>query len=205
MLSLGFFTGARIGTITSLGVKDVENAFPDSQTPNTYRLRVGPGTGVKTKFDVGGELLVPKFLIDELKAYAYCMQRLKRQVIASDGNRRLLFLTTRGNPYEAGSFNRLMTDLRRRAVNAGLRFMESFKFHQTRPTFGTWLMGIALGVTSTKAAVAFVRDAMLHKDEKTTLLYVHFIEQQPLKVEIANEFSAAFAGVFGRDWEKYNA
>lgn len=145
MLSLGILTGARIETITSLGVKDVENAYPDAQSPSTYRLRVGPGTGVKTKFDVSGELLVPQFLINELKTYAYTMRRLRRQAIASERDRGLLFLTTRGNPYVGGSFNRLMTDLRRRAVSLGLRFMENFKFHQTRSTFGTWLMGVALG------------------------------------------------------------
>jgi integrase len=205
ILSLGFLTGARIETITSLGVKDIENAYPDVQTPNTFRLRVGPGTGVKTKFDVTGELLVPKFLIDELKAYAYTMQRLRRQAIASKVNRGLLFLTTRGNPYKAGTFSRLMTDLRRRAASPELRFMKSFKFHQTRATFGTWLMGVALRITNSKAAVAFVRDAMLHKDEKTTFLYVRFIEQEPLKEEIANEFSAAFAGVFNRNWNQYDA
>jgi integrase len=205
ILCVGVVTGARIETITTLGVKNIENAYPDAQTPDTYRLRVGPGTGVKTKFDVSGELLVPRFLINDLKAYAYTMQRLRRQAIASEANRGLLFLTTRGNPYEAGSFNRLMTDLRRRAVSADLRFMTSFKFHQTRATFGTWLMGVALRVTNTKAAVTFVRDAMLHKDETTTFLYVRFIEQEPVKAEIANEFSAAFSGVIKRDWNQYCA
>ena len=205
MLLLGVLTGARVETITTLGVKDIENAYPDVQTPNTYRLRVGPGTGVKTKFDVSGELLVPQFLINELKAYAYTMRRLRRQAIASKLNRGLLFLTVRGNPYEAGTFTRLMTDLRRRAVKASLRFMEHFKFHQTRATYGTWLMGVALRVSNTKAAVAFVRDAMLHKDEKTTFLYVRFIEQEPMKAEIANEFSATFSGVVNREWNQYHA
>jgi integrase len=205
MLSLGILTGARIETITSLGVKNIENAYPDAQTPDTYRVRVGPGTGVNTKFDVTGELLVPRFLIDQLKFYAYTMRRLKRQSVASEGNRGLLFLTTRGSRYESGSFNRLMTDLRRRTSSVGLRFMANFKFHQTRATFGTWLMGVALRVTNTKAAVAFVRDAMLHKDEKTTFLYVHFIEQEPVKAEIANEFSAAFSGIVNRDWNQYRA
>lgn len=205
MLSLGILTGARIETITSLGVANVENAYPDIQSPSTYRLRVGPGTNVKTKLDVSGELLIPQFLICELKAYAYTLHRLRRQAVASEENRGLLFLTARGNPYAAGTFNRLMTDLRRRAVTAGMRFMESFKFHQTRSTFGTWLMGVALGVTNSKAAVAFVRDAMLHKDEKTTFLYVRFIEQEPLKAKISNEFSSAFAGVFERNWDHYDA
>jgi integrase len=160
MLSLGILAGARIETITTLSVSDIENAYPDVQTQDTYRMRVGPGTNVRTKGAVSGELLVPRFLIEALKAYAYSMQRLRRQALASAPNRGRLFLTVRGNPYEPGSFNRLMTDLRRRALERGMRFMEGFKFHQTRATFGTWLMEVALRVSDAKTAVAFVRDAM---------------------------------------------
>lgn len=205
ILALGLLTGARIETITTLGVKDIENARPDAETPDTYRLRVGPGTGVNTKFDVSGELMVPKFLINDLREYAYSMRRLRRQGRASESNRGFLFLTIRGNQYESGSFNRLMTDLRRRALVAGMRFMGSFKFHQTRATFGTWLMEVALRVAGTKAAVAFVKDAMLHKDEKTTFLYVRFHEEAPVKAAVANEFSAVFSGIVARDWSQYYA
>lgn len=205
ILSLGVLTGARFETITTLGVKNIENAYPDAETPDTYRLPVGPGTGVNTKFDVSGELMVPKFLINDLMEYSYSVRRLRRQGLASEANRGLLFLTIQGNPYESGSFNRLMTDLRRRALGAGMRFMGSFKFHQTRATFGTWLMEVALRVAGTKAAVAFVRDAMLHKDEKTTFLYVRFHEQSPVKAAVANEFSAVFSGVVNRDWNQYHA
>lgn len=205
MLSLGVFSGARIDTIVSLGVKDIENAYPDSQTPDTYRLRVGPGTSVRTKFDVQGELMVPRFLIADLKAYAYSMQRLRRLDLARESNRRLLFLTSRGNSYESSTFNRLMTGLRRDAVAAGLRFMMKFRFHQTRATFGTWLMGVALNTADTKAAVAFVRAAMLHKDEKTTFRYVRFLEEAPLRAKISAEFSKIFTGIAKRDWSQYHA
>lgn len=205
ILSLGFLTGARIETITTLGIKNIENAHPDAETPNTYRIPIGPGTAVKTKFNVSGELMVPKFLINDLKEYAYSMRRLRRLRSSSTANRGLLFLTVQGNPYESGTFNRLMTDLRRRAIGAGLRFMGSFKFHQTRATFGTWLMGVALQVADPKAAAAFVKEAMLHKDEKTTFLYLRFHEEAPLKAAAANEFSAVFSGVVGRDWKQYRA
>lgn len=205
MIALGFHTGARFETVTTLSVKNIEEAYPDAQTPNTYLMPIGPGTGVKTKFDVSGALRVPDFLIKDLKDYAYSMQRLRRQALASDDIRGLLFLTVRGNPYESNSFTRLMTDLRRRALEAGMRFMVSFKFHQTRATFGTVLMEAALSVAPAKAAVAFVKDAMLHKDEKTTFLYVRFHEEMPIKEQVANEFSAIFSGVRNRDWNQYHA
>ncbi|NEX63445.1 tyrosine-type recombinase/integrase [Noviherbaspirillum galbum] len=205
MLSLGILAGARIDTITSLGVKNIETAYPDVQTPGTYRLRVGPGTGVRTKFDVSGELMVPKFLIDNLKEYSYSMQRLRRQDLASEPNRGLLFLTSRGNPYVSSTFNRLMTDLRRNAVADGLRFMHSFKFHQTRATFGTWLMGVAISVAGPKVAVEFVKQTMLHRHERTTFLYVRFLEEAPIKAQMAKEFSQAFSGLLKRDWTQYHA
>lgn len=205
MLALGVLSGPRIGTITTLKVRDIENAYPDIQAPDTYLLRVGPGTGVKTKGDVSGNLMVPKFLIDALKAYASSVHRLTRQARASESNRERLFLTTRGSPYEQGTLRRLMTDLRRDAVDAGLQFMQRFKFHQTRATFGTWLMGMALRVTNTKAAVAFVRDAMLHKNERTTFLYVRFHEDGHVKVEMANQYTNVFSGAVNRDWKQYGA
>lgn len=204
-LSLGFFTGARIGTITTLRVASVEDAIPDLSMTEFSRIPVGPGTGVSTKFSVSGDLLVPKFLIDALRRYTYSMDRLTRQAKARDECRDLLFLTSRGNPYQPETFNRLMTDLRRRAARHGLRFMLRFKFHQTRCTYGTWLMELALRVTSEAAAIAFVRDAMLHKDEAVTLRYVRFLQQAPVKAALSNEFTAAFSGISNRDWDKFDA
>lgn len=205
MLSIGLLTGARIETISTLRVKNIEGALPDDSMHGFYRVRVGPGTGVNTKFDVSGDLLVPDFLMDALKRYAYSMRRLRRQALASDKNRGRLFLTVKGNPYEASSFNRLMTDLRRRAVAAGLHFMRRFKFHQTRASYGTMLMGLALDVTSAKNAVAFVCGAMLHKDEATTMRYVRFIQNVPVKALISKEYTAVFSGVVNRDWSQFHA
>jgi integrase len=205
MLSIGVLTGARLGTITTLGVKNLEMAYPDPQAPDIYRLAVGPGTGVRTKFGVNGEILVPKFLIDELKQYAYSVHRLRRQNLAAEKSRGCLFLSRRGNPYGPNSINPLMSGLRKRAASAGLRFMERFKFHQTRATFGTSLMQTALTVTNAKAAVAILKAAMLHKDERTTLLYVRFLEEEPVKAEVSNQFTTLFSGVVKRDWSQFHA
>ena len=203
MLSIGFFTGARIGTITSLRIKNIEDAMSDLTMPSFYRVPVGPGTGVSTKFDVTGDLLVPNFLIKTLREYAYSMGRLSRQTRAPAESRDILFLTSRGNPYRQASFNRLMTDIRQRAVRGGCHFMRNFKFHQTRSTYGTWLMELALRVTNEAAAIAFVRDAMLHRKEATTLRYVRFIREISVKAAVSNEFSEAFSGIKGRDWKNF--
>ncbi|MFZ7338109.1 site-specific integrase, partial [Comamonas jiangduensis] len=125
LLSLGFLSGGRFGTLATLKVRHIEEAVTDYSMQGFRRIRVGPGTGVKTKYDVSGDLLVPSFLIEALKGYAYSMQRLRRQAKASPEHKDLLFLTARGNPYSLQSFSRLMTDLRRRALVAGLLFMQS--------------------------------------------------------------------------------
>ncbi|KVH42593.1 hypothetical protein WJ39_29700 [Burkholderia diffusa] len=205
MLLLGFFTGARIGTITTLRVANVEEAMPDPAMADFYRIPVGPGTRVSTKFGVVGDLLVPCFLIAALRQYAYSMGRLTRQAKARSDSRDLLFLTSRGNPYRMETFNRIMTDLRRRAVQHGLRFMSIFKFHQTRCTYGTWLMELALRVAGEAAAIAFVRDALFHKSEAVTLRYVKFIQQAEVKAAISNEFTAVFSGIKNRDWNQFDA
>lgn len=205
MLTTGFFTGARLGTITTLRIENLEQAHPDPFMKGFFLLRVGPGTGVATKFDVEGDLLVPDFLLEELKRYAYSTPRLKRETRAKPADRSILFLTTRGRGYSSKSIDRLMTGLRRDCMRAGLKFMARFKFHQTRATYGTWLMKLALGVTTVAAAVAFARNALFHKRESTTFGYVRFLENSKGKQEAAEAFNQAFTGLGNRKWDEFDA
>lgn len=198
MLMMGFFTGARIGTITTLRVESLDNATTDLMVPGMWNIAVGPGTKVATKFDVKGTLLVPDQLMKELRRYAYSTRRIKREEKAAKEHKSLLFLTSFSNPYTCSAVSRAMVDLRRSATKASLKFMDKFKFHQSRATFGTWLMSIALSTASVKAAIEFVRNAMLHKDESTTMRYVTFNEHTKVKIEVANAFSEAFIGISRR-------
>jgi integrase len=205
MLTVGFYTGARLGTITTLGISNLEQAYSDPFIKGFLLVRVGPGTNVETKFDVAGELLMPEFLIKELKEYAYSTRRLKREAKSKKEDRGALFLTKQGRPYSPNSISRLMTDLRRKGSQANLKFMAKFKFHQTRATYGTWLMKLALSVTNTSAAIAFVKNAMFHKNESTTFGYIKFIEQSKGKEEAATEFNRAFTGLKHRNWNDFEA
>lgn len=204
MLTVGFFTGARLGTISSLQVESLENALPDSSIPGISTIAVGPGTGVATKFGVSGHLLVPDFLLAELKHYAYSSRRLNREQRTDKESKSLLFLTRFGNPYSSpngltgSAITREMTDLRRSAVKAGLKFMQTFHFHQTRATYGTWIMSIALEKVGQKASIEFVKNAMLHKEEATTMRYITFLEHTKAKIEMGNAFTQAFGGLVTR-------
>ncbi|MFM0654712.1 site-specific integrase [Paraburkholderia sediminicola] len=206
MLSTGFFTGARIGTITTLTVTSLQTAREDPRTPGVYLLPVGPGTGVATKFSVSGDLMVPKAVLDDLKGYASSTARLLREAKAQPADKNLLFLARSGRRYTVDTVNRLVYEMRKRATGVGLRFMQRFRFHQSRATFGTWLVQILLdnGVKTTDA-IAVVRDAMLHKNEVTTLGYITFLEKSRGKEQAAAAFNQAFTGLRCRNWDKANA
>lgn len=202
MLQTGFFTGARIQTIACLRVQTLERAVPDPAHEGIWRLSVGPSASppVSTKFDVQGEILIPQPLLKALKDYAYSVRRLEREAKAAPADKNRVFLTRFGNSYaQRGSdaspaINREMSSLRKIALRSGLRFMRDFHFHVTRATYGTWLTQTALGVLDPVAAISLVRDAMLHKDETTTLKYIRFIERNKAKIAAANAFTTAFLG-----------
>lgn len=90
-------------------------------------------------------------------------------------------------------------------MKAELAFMAHFKFHQSRATFGTWLMQIMLEAGAKTTAVQVVRDAMLHKSESTTFGYIRFIENTRAKAHFAAKFNAAFTGLSSRNWDIVDA
>ncbi|WP_259647190.1 site-specific integrase [Burkholderia pseudomallei] len=194
MLCIGFFTGARIGTITTLTVTSLQTSREDPSTPGIYQLAVGPGTGIATKFSVSGAIMVPQTILDDLRTYAVATRRLLREGKAQSEHKDLLFLTRSAQPYTVDTVDRLVNEMRKRAVSEGMRFMENFKFHQTRATFGTWLMQLLLENGAKTDAIRVVRDAMLHKHERTTLGYIRFLENSRAKQQLAAAFNEAFTG-----------
>lgn len=205
MLEIGFFTGARIGTITTLKTENIDSARPDPHMPGFYLIRVGPGTGVATKFDVEGDLLVPGFLLDRMREYEKSVSRFKREIRAAESSKSSLFLTRRGNPFSVETVDRLINKLRKVGFDRGLKFLERFKFHQTRATYGTWLLEISLELTDVGSAVGFLMEAMLHKDEATSLGYVKFRERSKAKRAVSAAFYEAFTGLNSRQWGDHPA
>lgn len=207
MLLLGFYSGARMETITDLKKGTLDHAVSDPEVPGLIYLAVGPGHKpyVATKFNVQGRIMVPDWLFRALQEYVTDPRRMMREAIADDERRDLVFLTRFGRPYvdresTAGTaIGRAMVDLRRMAVQAGLKFMRDFHFHMTRATFGTMLASMLLdNGNNPKAVLTFVRDAMLHKDIETTLGYINFVEQTPIKIQVANEYTEVFLGLSTR-------
>ena len=206
MLSTGFFTGARLGTVITLTDNCLWKALEDPLVPGIHRLKVGPGTGIDTKSDVSGELLIPEAVLEDLRTYATSTRRLLRAAKADPVDKHRLFLTRSGKPYSVPTVNRLVQELRIRATKSGLLFMHDFKFHRSRATFGTWLVEILLNArVPITGAIGFAREAMLHKDEAMTLRYIKFYQNSEVKKLADKAFSEAFAGISKRDWNKYSA
>ncbi|WP_112070130.1 tyrosine-type recombinase/integrase [Herbaspirillum rubrisubalbicans] len=203
MLTLGFFTGMRVGTLCDLKVRTVANAIQDPSSSNLLRIAVGPGAmpSVATKFGVTGQVLLTRQHHQELMAYCHSVHRLKRERLANAENKDLVFLTRYGNPYarrgsdRSPAINVEMYRLRQLAFQAGLSVLHKFHFHQSRCTFATELAQIAVSSGNPEGAVALVKEALLHRDEQTSLKYVRFVKTSRVKRELTDIFTQAFLGV----------
>ena len=88
-----------------------------------------------------------------------------------------------------------MNRLRRAASREGIGALRSFRFHQTRATFATQLARIAISTLGGLNAVSVVQDALLHRHEATALKYIKFVEKEPLKERLSDEFTRSFLGL----------
>ncbi|MBP0633672.1 integrase [Cupriavidus sp. AcVe19-1a] len=76
--------------------------------------------------------------------------------------------------------------------------MRGFRFHQSRSTFATELARIAIRAGGAVNAIAMVKEALLHKNEATSLKYIRFVENAPSKEDVANAFTREFLGLLSR-------
>ena len=213
MLTLGFFTGMRLGTLTDLRIETLERAVPDPSSSELCRLAVGPGANpsVHTKGGVTGHIHITRAHLNALRQYFYSARRLSRQALAAPENRNLIFLTRFGSPYSTRGSNKsqpvnvAMHALRARGASHGLAVLRHFHFHQTRCTFATELARLAISICGAINALAIVKEFLLHKHEATSLLYIKFIQKTPVKEEAANAFTREFLGAITKRGEPPHA
>ncbi|WDJ98489.1 site-specific integrase [Xanthomonas campestris pv. incanae] len=203
MLRLGFRTGMRFGTIADLKVRTIERAVPDPSFPGWHRLSVGPSghPPVHTKFGVSGQVWIEGSDLERLKTYAFSSRRLKRQSVASAPNRDCLFLTRYGGRYgsEGSDLSRSMNvelgRLRKDGAAQGIAAYRTFRFHQSRCTFATELARVAVVHGSVGIAIQLVKQALLHRNEASTLRYIQFVERTAAMAEAADAFTQSFLGL----------
>ncbi|WP_394005311.1 tyrosine-type recombinase/integrase [Luteimonas sp. WGS1318] len=200
MIRIGFRTGMRIGTISDLKVDTIARSLPDPQIPGWHRINVGPGAHppVSTKFGVTGEILISDAEIKLLLNYIGSTQRLMRVAKAPGIHRDLVFLTRNGTPYfssgarQGRALSMGIFRLRKLGAETKNSSVANFHFHQTRATFATELVKILLRVTNAETALGFVKDALLHKNESTTLKYIQFVERTEAVAACADAFTQDF-------------
>ena len=203
-LQLGFFSGLRVGTICDLKLETLTRATRDPSVPGLLYLHVGPNARppVHTKFGVSGRVPIFRPILEALLAYAQSIRRQRRALRAEVGDKNLLFLTPRGTRYAvrersgSAAINVAMSRLRDAAAAVGERSLENFYFHRTRATFATALASELMEKNPSKA-VGLVKRWLLHADEATSLKYIHYIEESPLKEAASNGFGAAFLSILG--------
>lgn len=207
MLKLGFGTGMRIGTICDLKVSTIQRAVADPVFPGFNKLAVGPGAHprVHTKFGVTGHVWISDEDLALLHEYMFSTRRLIRQSKADADSRDSIFLTRNGTVYGKGDGNASrgisvqFGRLRRIGIARGLNVLQNFKFHQSRCTFATELARTALSHGTASMAIQLVRQALLHKSEKTTLTYIRFIEKTDVMSMVADAFTQDFLGLAGAE------
>ncbi|MCR6625333.1 MAG: hypothetical protein NVV67_03490 [Pseudoxanthomonas sp.] len=199
MLMLGFFTGMRVGSICGLRVGTLQAATPDPLSAGMWRLAIGPEASppVPTKFGITGQPIIPELLLEHLLDYSLAPRRLDRADRCVDGLRDLLFYTRAGNAYaerdanKSPAINVEVHRLRAAATQSGIP-VASFKFHDTRATFGTILADISIKHGNAQNAVGIVKSLLLQKDERSALQYIRFAQKTPIKEALANQFSREF-------------
>lgn len=203
MLRLGFGTGMRFGSIADLKIQTLERATSDLRFKGYLKLSIGPNgrPPVQTKFNVSGEIWISEYDRDLVLEYVYSPRRLIRQSLADKAFKDIVFLNKLGKPYGAdnsGSSRGISVELgrlRKTAVKAGLDFMRNFKFHQTRCTYATELARVALRHGNAAIAIDLVKQALLHRDEATTMRYIRFVEKTEVMGKAADDFTNNFLGL----------
>ena len=191
---IGFYTGARLGSIRNLRIEHLDRAVRDPIYKNILQVQAGPGTGIPTKFDVRGCLRFPELLINELIDYARTdITRIFRQTKALKEDRTFIFLTKNGGAYSQQNINTMMSELRKELISDGLTQFCDLKFHQSRATCGTELARIFMR-SGEDNAIELVRDWLMHKGVKTTLKYIKFIKVTRQAEILNNEYSKQIFG-----------
>lgn len=197
---LGLFTGAREMTIMTLRLRDFLIA-PSAIPSWPCKVRCGPGTGIDTKFDkTNVYLTIPKALYQMLHVYALSERAKKRQGRSRLGENPLnyLFLSRQGNPYYEGKDDQNAepetTEPLRRSSAQGQSLREfirkrvlpevrmtlpefSYKFHDTRATFGMNWVDHVMGTGNAEKyhwAMDQLRKLMWHKRTATTEKYLEY-------------------------------
>ncbi|MEN1973237.1 site-specific integrase [Luteimonas sp. MJ204] len=204
MLSLGFWSGLRLGTVTDLKIQTIENAVRIRGCDALKQISVGPLANPPVHMKLGvssDEIVVPTQLLEQLLDYSVSYARGKRAALAKRESRDLLFITRFGNPYgspgsdRSPTLNAEMSRLRRLAREEGLD-MKGFTFHWSRATFATTWARVALANGVLHQFMPTLKRMLAHKHDRTTERYIRWIENEEVRSAVMDEFTKTMFGPF---------
>lgn len=204
MLSLGFWSGLRLGSVCDLKVQTLENALPIDGNPELMLLSVGPQANPPVQMKLGRNssfIVIPTRLREDLMDYAVGLERGNRVVLAKPQHKDLLFLTKHGNPYgrpgsdRSPSVNAEMSRLKRAAREEGLK-IDDFTFHWSRATFGTMWAEVARDAGRLHEFFPTLKQMMAHKHDRTTWRYIRWVEKAGIRSAVMDAFTRQMFGPF---------
>lgn len=206
MLSLGFWSGLRLGTITDLKIQTLESAAPVDRCPSLKRISVGPlaNPPVQMKLDRSSDMVVlPTQLLALLTEYSVSLTRGKREALADPEHKQLLFLTKFGNPYgskgsdRSPTINGEMARLKRFAREEGIK-IGAFTFHWSRATFATSWARAARDAGQLHEFMPTLKEMLAHTHDRTTERYIRWVEEEEVRAAVMDEFTKTMFGHFYR-------
>lgn len=195
MFMLALSTGARIQTICTLRIKDLETDY--NSKDDEVRIIVGSGTLTDTKLDKRAILYIPIWIFIKLQTYSKSPRAVKRR----NKNRtyenspdQYIFLTKGGQPYYMGKNDPSLGIVKSLPKgNAITQFIRSmllpklkemghqfeFRFHDLRATYGMNLViinqkKISTGEITYLKLKSFIQERMWHQSYDTTDLYLQY-------------------------------
>ena len=175
------FTGVRLLTVATIRIKDLDRPLDHE---GNIRLPIGAGTTIDNKNKSRMTIVIPAWLVQDLKVYINCAVATARREHSFYGNSdyNYIFLSSKGTPFYTSKLEmreRLTTD--RRNQNYGLPYAhaegqavrefiktltkkirckypeyENFKFHDLRATFGMNLLEEELDKANRKSITAIL-------------------------------------------------
>lgn len=176
-LKLGFYSGMRLGTILGLTHTALRKHFPSREMPDWFSISVGPEHGIPTKAGVTYHPSMPEPLLRELLTYCRSGRRDARTKKAAPEHKDLVLLSKDGEPLSTRSFSHDMTDLRKIACAQGLR-LRTFRFHDTRATFGTsFVLASMQADHKPNQVLPVLMRLMGHTTAASSMIYIDFVEE----------------------------
>lgn len=213
MLSLGFWSGLRLGTITDLKIQTFENAVAIHGCEGLKYISVGPQARppVKMKLDVTSHsIVIPMQLLEQILDYSVSFARGKRAALARPEHKDLLFLTKFGNTYagagadKSPTVNAEMSRLKRVARQEGLN-IDDFTFHWSRATFATTWARVARSSGHLHEFMPTLKRMLAHKHDRTTQRYIAWVEKEEVRAAVMDEFTRIMFGSFYKATEAQHA